>query len=154
MRDPSDTFMTVGEMRPFGDLSEGREWFIRWLSDHHFTDIVDTDSISRFYHWDVEATLNGERYAFELKNRTFPSYQFGDAAVNYDKYEYLKDCPHRAIFVTFWTDRWIMIDVKCCPPDEDINRECPHQTRFQDHRLINKKLASWRIQNMRLLDYD
>ena len=120
-------------MRPFNELSEGKDWFIGWLKKHHFVDIVDTDTISQYYHWDIEATLNGRRYAFELKNRTFPSYQFGDAAVNYDKYEYLLDCPH---------------------PDEDITRECPHQTRFPDHQIISKKMVTWKIQNMKLMDYD
>ena len=142
------------KMRPFSDLSEGKGWFITWLRKHHFEDVIDTDTIDKYCHWDIEATYKGQRYAFELKNRTFASYTFGDAAVNYDKYQYLLDCPYKSVFVTFWTDCFIMIDVKNCPPDEDITRECPHQTRFQDHRLINKKMASWKIQNMRLLDYD
>lgn len=146
--------ITGRKMRPFNDLSEGKDWFIRWLTDHHFTDIVDTDTISRYYHWDVEATLNGQRYAFELKNRTFPSYQFGDAAVNYDKYEHLRDCPHRAIFVTFWTDCFILIDVKNCPPDSDITRDCARTTRFSDHTRRQNKMATWNIQNMKVLKYD
>ena len=141
-------------MRPFDEISEGKAFFINWLEQHHFTDIVDTDTISRYYHWDVEATLNGERYAFELKNRTFPSYQFGDAAVNYDKYEYLLNCPYKAVFVTFWTDCFIMIDVKSRYPDSFFYKMCPHQTRFQDHHLMKKEMVSWSIQNMKLLKYD
>ena len=141
-------------MKPFSDLSEGKEWFISWLKKHNFTDIVDTDTISIYYHWDLEATLNGKRYAFELKNRTFPSYHFDDAAVNYDKYEYLLNCPYKAVFVTFWTDCFIMIDVKNCPPDEDIVRYCQHQTRFPDHQIIRKKMVRWKLQNMKLLYYD
>ena len=141
-------------MRPFDEISEGKAFFINWLEQHHFTDIVDTDTISRYYHWDVEATLNGERCAFELKNRTFPSYQFGDAAVNYDKYEYLLNCPYKAVFVTFWTDCFIMIDVKSRYPDSFFYKMCPHQTRFQDHHLMKKEMVSWSIQNMKLLKYD
>ena len=141
-------------MRPFNELSEGKEWFISWLKKHNFTDIVDTDTISIYYHWDLEATLNGVKYAFELKNRTFPSYHFGDAAVNYDKYEYLLNCPYKAVFVTFWTDCFIMIDVKHCPPDETIDRRCQHQTRFPDHHIINKRLVKWNIQDRILLDYE
>ena len=141
-------------MRPFDEISEGKAFFINWLEQHHFTDIVDTDTISRYYHWDLEATLNGERYAFELKNRTFPSYKFGDAAVNYDKYEYLLNCPYKAVFVTFWTDCFIMIDVKSRYPDSFFYKMCPHQTRFQDHHLMKKEMVSWSIQNMKLLKYD
>ena len=141
-------------MRPFNELSEGKEWFISWLKKHNFTDIVDTDTISIYYHWDLEATLNGVKYAFELKNRTFPSYHFGDAAVNYDKYEYLLNCPYKAVFVTFWTDCFIMIDVKSRYPDSFFYKMCPHQTRFQDHHLMKKEMVSWSIQNMKLLKYD
>ena len=141
-------------MRPFDEISEGKAFFINWLEQHHFTDIVDTDTISRYYHWDVEATLNGERYAFELKNRTFPSSRYGDAAVNYDKYEYLLNCPYKAVFVTFWTDCFIMIDVKSRYPDSFFYKMCPHQTRFQDHHLMKKEMVSWSIQNMKLLKYD
>ena len=141
-------------MRPFDEISEGKAFFINWLEQHHFTDIVDTDTISRYYHWDVEATLNGERYAFELKNRTFPSSRYGDAAVNYDKYEHLLNCPYKAVFVTFWTDCFIMIDVKSRYPDSFFYKMCPHQTRFQDHHLIKKEMVSWSIQNMKLLKYD
>ena len=141
-------------MRPFDEISEGKAFFINWLEQHHFTDIVDTDTISRYYHWDLEATLNGERYAFELKNRTFPSSRYGDAAVNYDKYEYLLKCPYKAVFVTFWTDCFIMIDVKSRYPDSFFYKMCPHQTRFQDHHLMKKEMVSWSIQNMKLLKYD
>ena len=141
-------------MRPFDEISEGKAFFINWLEQHHFTDIVDTDTISRYYHWDLEATLNGERYAFELKNRTFPSSRYGDAAVNYDKYEYLLNCPYKAVFVTFWTDCFIMIDVKSRYPDSFFYKMCPHQTRFQDHHLMKKEMVSWSIQNMKLLNYD
>ena len=141
-------------MRPFDEISEGKAFFINWLEQHHFVDIVDTDTISRYYHWDVEATLGGQRYAFELKNRTFPSSRYGDAAVNYDKYEYLLNCPYKAVFVTFWTDCFIMIDVKSRYPDSFFYKMCPHQTRFQDHHLMKKEMVSWSIQNMKLLKYD
>ena len=154
MPHPSYTSTLTTVMRPFDEISEGKAFFINWLEQHHFTDIVDTDTISRYYHWDLEATLNGERYAFELKNRTFPSYQFGDAAVNYDKYEYLLNCPYKAVFVTFWTDCFIMIDVKSRYPDSFFYKMCPHQTRFQDHHLMKKEMVSWSIQNMKLLNYD
>ena len=154
MPHPSYTSTLTTVMRPFDEISEGKVFFINWLERHNFTDIVDTDTISRYYHWDVEATLNGERYAFELKNRTFPSSRYGDAAVNYDKYEYLLNCPYKAVFVTFWTDCFIMIDVKSRYPDSFFYKMCPHQTRFQDHHLMKKEMVSWSIQNMKLLKYD
>ena len=146
--------MIKRKMRPFSSDTEGKEWFIRWLSDHRFSDIVDTDSISRFYHWDVEATLNGVRYCFELKNRTFPSYQFGDAVINKYKYDYLVDCPNKGVLVMFWTDCFVMIDVKRCHPTEEITRECHRQTWFSDKRLYENRMVRWNIQNMTLLSYD
>lgn len=141
-------------MRPFNELSEGKEWFISWLRSHHFTDITDTDMVNIYCHWDIEGTYKGERYVFELKNRSFHSTKYNDTAINYDKYRNLLDCSYHSVLVTFWTDRWMMIDIKSCEPDYNLNRLCPHHTRFQDHTTINKKLVSWTIQNKILLDYD
>lgn len=144
----------INRMRPFNDLSEGKGFLISLLKSHQFTDIIDTDIISQYTHWDLEATHKGERYVFELKNRTFPSTKYNDTAINYDKYKYLLDCPYHSVLVTFWTDCWCMIDIKSCKPDSDINRVCPHQTRFRDHTLINKHMVAWNIQNKILLQYD
>ena len=141
-------------MRPFSDLDEGKIYFISWLRDRGFEDIIDTDTLSQFTHWDIEGTYRGERYIFELKNRTHPSTKYGDTAINRDKYEYLIHSPYKAILVTFFTDCFIMIDVKRCPPDETIDRRCPHQTRFPDHQIINKRLVRWNIQDRILLDYE
>ena len=141
-------------MRPFSDLSDGKEWFISWLKKHNFTDIVDTDTISIYYHWDLEATYKGDKFIFELKNRTHLSTKYGDTTINKDKYEYLIHSPYKVILVTFFTDCWCMIDVKSKKPDSFFHRMCPHQTRFQDHHLMKKEMVSWSIQNMKLLKYD
>ena len=141
-------------MRPFSDLSDGREWFISWLRKHNFTDIVDTDTISIYCHWDVEAKYGNCKYIFELKNRTFESTKYNDTAINYDKYEHLLNSPYRAVLVTFWTDKWMMVDVKVNEPDNTFIKRCAHQTRFADHTMINKKMVSWKIQNMKMLDYE
>ena len=141
-------------MKPFSDLSDGREWFISWLRKHNFTDIVDTDTISIYCHWDVEAKYGNCKYIFELKNRTFESTKYNDTAINYDKYEHLLNSPYRAVLVTFWTDKWMMVDVKVNEPDNTFIKRCAHQTRFADHTMINKKMVSWNIRNKKLLQYD
>lgn len=141
-------------MRPFSELDEGKKWFICWLKHNNFTDITDTDSISQYCHWDVEAKYGENRYIFELKNRTHPSTKYGDTAINKDKYEYLIHSPYKAILITFFTDCWCMIDVKSRYPDSFFYKMCPHQTRFQDHHLMKKEMVSWSIYNMKMLDYD
>lgn len=146
--------ITVAKMRPFNELDEGKKWFISWLNNNNFTDIIDTDSISQYCHWDVEAKYGNEKYIFELKNRTHPSTKYGDTAINRDKYEYLIHSPYKAILITFFTDCWCMIDVKSRYPDSFFYKMCPHQTRFQDHHLMKKEMVSWSIQNMKLLKYD
>ena len=141
-------------MRCFEDLDEGKIYFISWLRDKGFTDIIDTDTLSQFTHWDIEGTYKGEKFIFELKNRTHKSTKYGDTAINKDKYEYLIHSPYKAILVTFFTDCWCMIDVKSKKPDSFFHRMCPHQTRFQDHHLMKKEMVSWSIHNMKMLDYD
>lgn len=141
-------------MKPFSELDEGKKWFISWLNNNNFTDIIDTDSISQFCHWDVEAKYGNCKYIFELKNRAHPSTKYGDTAINRDKYDYLIHSPYKAILVTFFTDCWCMIDVKSRYPDSFFYKMCPHQTRFQDHHLMKKEMVSWSIQNMKMLDYE
>ena len=141
-------------MRNFSELDEGKKWFISWLNNNNFTDIIDTDSISQYCHWDVEAMYGKEKYIFELKNRTFESTKYNDTAINYDKYEHLLNSPYRAVLVTFWTDCWLMLDVKVNQPDNTFIKRCAHQTRFSDHTLIDKKMVSWNIENKKLLQYD
>lgn len=144
-------------MRPFSDSiqgDEGKIYFISWLKRNGFTDIVDTDTLSQFTHWDIEATYQGERLIFELKNRNHLSTKYQDTVINKDKYDHLMSSPHKAILVTFFTDCWCMIDIKSRKPDSFFHRMCPHQTRFQDHHLIKKEMVSWSIHNMKTLSYD
>lgn len=141
-------------MRPFSELDEGKIYFISWLESKGFTDIIDTDTLSQFTHWDIEATYKGERFIFELKNRNHPSTKYEDTAINKDKYDHLLSSPYKAILVTFFTDCWCMIDIKSKRPDSFFHRMCPLQTRFQDHHLIKKEMVSWSIHNMKTLSYD
>lgn len=140
--------------RPFSSETEGKEWFISWLKKHRFQDILDTDVISEYYHWDVEATLNGRRYAFELKNRNHKSSWSFDTVVNKYKYDYLVDCPYESVLVTFFEDCFVLIRVKNRPPDNYIVKECSRHTWFKDKTLFDNKMARWDIQNMHLLSYN
>lgn len=124
------------------------------LSRKGFTDIIDTDTISPYYSWDIEATYKGLRYVFELKNRTFSSNTFGDAGLEKNKYERLKDCPYKAVYVCFWTDCWCMIDIKSHPPEGFREIESSRTTRFEDRSTWRHHLATWDIQKIHILDYD
>ena len=149
--------ITVAKMRPFNDTingDEGKKWFICWLKENNFTDITDTDTISKFCHYDLEATLNGEKYVFELKNRTFPSYKYGDVLLSQEKYDYLNNINTRAILVTFYTDKFVLIDIKKRKPDEITTKKCKKQTVFSDNRVIEKKVVKYYTKNLILLDYD
>lgn len=149
--------ITVAKMRPFNDTingDEGKKWFISFLKSNNFKDITDTDTISKFCHFDLEATFNGDKFCFELKNRTFPSYKYGDVLLSGDKYDYLNNINARAILVTFYTDKFVMIDIKKRKPDEITTQKCKKQTVFNDRRVIEKKVVKWFINNLILLDYE
>lgn len=149
--------ITVAKMRPFSDTvsgDEGKKWFICWLNNNNFTDITDTDSISQYCHWDVEAKYGNDKYIFELKNRTFPSYKYGDVLLSGEKYDYLNNINARAVLVTFYTDKFVMIDIKKRKPDEITTQKCKKQTVFNDRRVIEKKVVKWYINNLVLLDYE
>ena len=149
--------ITVAKMRPFNDSiqgDEGKKWFISWLNNNNFTDITDTDTISQFCHYDIEATLNSVKYCFELKNRTFPSYKYGDVLLSQEKYDYLNNINARVILVTFYTDKFVMIDIKKRKPDEITTQKCKKQTVFSDNRVIEKKVVKWKLKDLKMLDYD
>ena len=57
-------------MRPFDQMDEGKIWFISFLENRGFEDIIDTDTLSQFTHWDIEGTYKGEKYIFELKKQS------------------------------------------------------------------------------------
>lgn len=144
-------------MRPFNDSiqgDEGKKWFICWLKHNNFTDIIDTDTISKFCHYDIEAKYGENRYIFELKNRTFPSNKYGDVLLSGEKYDYLNNIDARVILVTFYTDKFVLIDIKKRKPDEITTQKCKKQTVFSDRRVIEKKVVKWFINNLILLDYE
>ena len=144
-------------MRNFSDTingDEGKKWFICWLKHNNFKDIIDTDTISKFCHYDIEATLNSDKYVFELKNRTFPSNKYGDVLLSSEKYDYLNNIDARAILVTFYTDKFVLIDIKKRKPDEITTQKCKKQTVFSDNRVIEKKVVKWYIKDLKLLDYE
>ena len=144
-------------MRPFNDTingDEGKKWFICWLKHNNFKDIKDTDTISKFCHYDIEATYGNYKYVFELKNRTFPSYKYGDVLLSGEKYDYLNNIDARTILVTFYTDKFVMIDIKKRKPDEITTQKCKKHTVFSDNRVIEKKVVKWFINNLNLLDYE
>lgn len=149
--------ITVAKMRPFNDTingDEGKKWFICWLKENNFTDIKDTDTISQFCHYDIEATYGNCKYVFELKNRTFPSYKYGDVLLSKEKYDYLNNIDARAVLVTFYTDKFVLIDIKKRKPDEITTQKCKKQTVFSDNRVIEKKVIKYYTKNLILLDYD
>lgn len=141
-------------MRPFNDSiqgDEGDKWFISWLERNGFTDVKRTDQYCR---WDLEGEYNGELYCFELKNRTFPSFKFGDVFLSKNKYDYLKKLPYKVVLATFYTDKFVLIDIKSRSPQEITEQICRRQTVFNDHRMIQKEVVKWYIKDLKLIDYD
>ena len=89
-----------------------------------------------------------------MKNRTFPSYQYGDVLLSKNKYDYLIDLPYKVILATFYTDKFVLIDIKHRSPQEITEQVCKRQTLFSDHTMINKKVVKWFIKDLKMLDYE
>ena len=137
-------------MRPFPKTDEGRGFLITWLKKNGFDGIRGTSD--QYAHWDVEAVRGGKTWFFELKNRDFPSGQFGDAALEEDKVKYLLDTPFKPILVYFWEDAWTMIDLRNTPY-ETITRNHRKTTRFGEDDEITTTWASWKLDNIKLFPY-
>ena len=89
-----------------------------------------------------------------MKNRTFPSFKYGDVFLSKDKYDYLKKLPYKVVLATFYTDKFVLIDIKHRNPQEITEQKCRRQTVFDDHRMIPKKVVKWFVKDLKLLEYD
>ena len=89
-----------------------------------------------------------------MKNRTFPSFKYNDVLLSKDKYDYLRELPYKVVLVTFYTDKFVLIDIKHRSPQEITEKVCKRQTVFNDHRMVNKKVVKWNINDLKLLEYD
>lgn len=89
-----------------------------------------------------------------MKNRTFPSFKYGDVFLSKDKYDFLKELPYKVVLATFYTDKFVLIDIKHRSPQEITEQVCKRQTVFNDHRMVPKKVVKWYIKDLKLLDYD
>ena len=140
-------------MRPFTGDSEGKDYFIGILKKEGYTGIIDMDNIDRYSHYDLEAWKNGEKHLFELKNRSFPSTRFDDITLSEDRYDYLRNSPHRTFLVYFWTDRWTIVDIKRWRPTDKITRINKRTTRKGNYSDYRHTLVVWPIRQFRLLEY-
>lgn len=140
-----------GSVRPFSDQDEGKRWLMCVLESKGFQNVKETHNLC---HWDLEATYAGEKYIFELKNRSFSAAKFGDVALSKEKYDILSNSPARAILVYFWTDKWCMIEVGKSSPTGEIERTSRKTTRFANQEEWEHSLVTWDIQNLHLMDYD
>lgn len=140
-------------IRPFQLEDEGKTWFISYLKKKGWTNIKDTDDDSIYAHCDLEAEYKGRKVIFEMKNRDFFSYNWGDTEFNLDKYEFLMNSPYDAAFVTFWMDKWCIIDVKRLPPTRIYEKMAQKSHRWNREKIM-KKFVNWSIEDIKLLDYE
>lgn len=135
--------------RPFDRIDEGKQYLMKILEEKGFQDVTETGKYDRY---DLIGTYAGKTWIFELKNRDFPSGQFGDAALEEDKVKYLLDTPFKPILVYFWEDAWTMIDLRNTPY-ETISRTHRKTTRFGNNEDVTTTWASWKLDNIKLFPY-
>lgn len=139
--------------RPFTEDSEGKEYFVGVLRREGFTNIVDTDSVDPYSHYDLEAWKDNNLYLFELKNRSFPSTRFGDITLSEDRYDYLRNSTYRTFLVYFFEDGWTIIDIKRWKPTGRITRTNKRTTRKGIYSDYRHTLVVWPIRQFKLLEY-
>ena len=75
-------------------------------------------------------------------------------SISLENYDYLKELPYKVVLVTFYTDKFVLIDIKHRSPQEITEKVCKRQTVFNDHRMVPKKVVKWFVKDLKLLDYD
>lgn len=142
-------------MRPFNLDNEGKSYFINFLrKDTRFSNIVDTDETSQFTHWDVTSVFCGKTVAYELKCRDCYSYTFGDTEINKYKYDYLKEAPYDiVVLVTFFKDKWCMINIRKTPPSRVYQKLAQLSHRWARGKTY-REFVSWDLDDtIKLQDY-
>lgn len=147
-------------MRPFsldvGDnrVDEGKKWITDFLTSRGYT-VVDTDTVSKYMHFDLLVTKGNRTIWMELKNRDIPSTRYSDVEINSDKYNFLMGAPDKAVLVYFFSDKWCMVDVKKTPYTRKYMKLAKH-SHCWDTRKEMKEFILWDINecNIRLLEYE
>lgn len=116
---------------------EGKRLFGNFLISKGFYNIQTT---TEFCHWDIEAEYEGQKYYFELKYRSVPSTKYGDAIIQQDKYEALKNLPNCYI-VNIYPDNKVAV-IPIDAEHEEQQHLC-QKTNNWDRTRVPKTLISY-----------
>ena len=88
----------------------------------------------------------GKKIWLELKRRNFPSWQYGDAVIEEEKYNYFiwskdQQLVDGVIIVSLFSDCFTLSNALC--PVEKFKKRAQHQTEFNDKRLVTKKFVRY-----------
>lgn len=134
---------------------KSKELFSKFLREHQYTDIKDTDEISQYYTFDILANRDGKKYAFELKDRNCKSTSYGDILCEKHKYDVavnkINSGEYDAVFVVnFYTDGVFAICHIYLGKEKLMF--CPKTTSFKNREYEQKKM--WLMPQKQIFEYD
>ena len=127
---------------------EGKIFFSHYLESKGYDHISIPDAV--FCPYDIEAYRNGQRYIFELKNRTVTSTQYGDSIIDSGKYSKLSQLDAKVYIVNFFTDCFHVH--KLDSYDERQNHMC-QKTNNWDRTKVPRILISYKNKQSTKYEY-
>lgn len=130
--------------------SEMADELIKYLQGKGFANVEDTEKkyFDKYYCYDVYGVKGMRKCGFEIKHRTFPSTKYGDAIIEYHKYEkILKKMKNGeinvAFIVTIFSDKTYVTKID----DEYVlqNAYGEKTTFFNDKKIMEKTYVSYNL---------
>lgn len=105
-----------------------------------------TQEDNKYCHYDIELDREGKKIWLELKRRNFPSWQYGDAVIGEEKYNYFiwskdQQLVDGVIIVSLFSDCFTLSNA--LHPVEFFKKRAKHKTEFNDKRIVTKKLVRY-----------
>ena len=124
---------------------ESIDFICNYFEKKGFT-ATPTQQNNKYCHYDIELVREGKKIWLELKRRNFPSWQYGDAVIEEEKYNYFiwsfdQQLVDGVIVVSLFTDCFTLSNALC--PVEFFKKKAQHQTEFNDKRLVTKKFVRY-----------
>lgn len=130
----------------FNTEKESIDFICNYFEKKGFT-ATPTQEDNKYCHYDIELARDGKKIWLELKRRYCPSWQYGDAVIGEEKYNYFilskdQQLVDAVMIINLFTDCFTMSNA--LKPIGFFDKKAKHHTEFNDKRLVLKHLVRYK----------
>lgn len=129
----------------FNTEKESIDFICNYFEKKGFT-ARPTQEDNKYCHYDIELARDGKKIWLELKRRNCPSWKYGDAVIEQNKYNYFTFSKDQKLvdgimIINLFTDCFTMSNA--LKPIEFFKKRAQHKTEFNDKRIVLKHLVRY-----------